>query len=230
MAASCLCVASFGLKDIHPPRPEDDTFTATGSSCVTPDVESPTPASSPCGGPKVVGMKAGWTCLSPRPQDINPPKPQATAHFGATQSPNEKRPLGSYPPALLPLGLRRVEPRGSLTLLRRRKAPGRTEKGGPGWAGVSATSGRILSLGTRRFGNSSQTVSPSHPRPAQSGCDLGGHSSSPARCHPGVAEDVGAHSPRPVPSSPSHPLRTPTPAMCSGAAGPTSHQSPAGQS
>lgn len=60
------------------PRPEDDVFTATGASCVTPDVDSPTPASSPHGGPKVVGMEAGRTSLSPHPQDLNPPK--ATGH------------------------------------------------------------------------------------------------------------------------------------------------------
>lgn len=104
-------------------------------------------------------MEAGRTCLSPHPRDINPPKATATARFGATQSPNEKRPLGSYPPTLLPSGLRLVELRGSLTLLRGRKAPGRTEEGGPG---VSITLPKSSSHHISTQPQAAETSEPTH--------------------------------------------------------------------
>lgn len=86
----------------------------------------------PTEAPRSWGWKQGGRASPLIHRTSTLPKPRATAHCGATQSPKEKRPPGSYPPALLPLGLRLVEPRGSLALLRRREAPGRPEEGAQG--------------------------------------------------------------------------------------------------
>lgn len=177
----------------------------------------------PTEAPRSWGWKQGGRASPLIHRTSTLPKPRATAHCGATQSPKEKRPPGSYPPALLPLGLRLVEPRGSLALLRRREAPGRPEEGAQG--GRVSSIRQNSQIRNQKVQKLFPNRSPSHLHPAQSSCDLGGHSSSPAQRHPGVAEDLGAHPPRPVPSSPSRPLRTLTLAVC-----PTSHQSPGGQS
>ena len=87
-----------------------------------------------------MGMEAGQTCLSPHPQDVNPPKATGHCSLWGNQVTDEKRPLGSFRqgkcfwplPAPAPLGLCLVEPRGFLTLPRRQEAKRRAEKGGPG--------------------------------------------------------------------------------------------------